>query len=364
MKFDASWVIGISVLIVTAVTTGCNTTGRSTVAQSEYLVPQAVNPADPVQVLAVDSKSPLYGTLKPGDKVTKVGITPLANFGQLMQLPTINPTDDVTVATSSGQLVTVKVQSFLQTDKFPEVLVMEPGAVMHTKDFVNVDGSPQKAGISGTDNFAVVASLTRFKATPQVLEVSLAAQSGNACATCGLKAVRLLDVSMQSWLSPVAVDTVAWMVYPDLGQGGQMVDVPAPIPVGGTAYSSTQGSVNAYTLGNTVQGNYQSSTYTNYQQRYDYSATNTANMVNMMTAMRNNQITLQNQERSAFVTKRFGNLRQGALAPGEMVTGHLFFAAPAGFNGPYMVFVDGEDGNFVMIKFVEALGNPETAVAK
>lgn len=348
-------VVWIAALITTAMLTGCKTMGGATGATAELMVPQTVNPTSPVQILAVDSASPLQNSLKPGDRVIQVGSTTISTFGELMQIPSIDPDDEVTISTGDGRLVKVSIQSFLQTNKFPEILVMEPGTVMYTKDFVNVDGQSQKGGISGNDDFAVVASLTRFRSTPEVLEVALAAQSGNGCKNCGLKAVRLLDVSKQSWLSPVAVDAVAWIVYPDLGQTGQMVNVPPPVPVGGTAYSRTQGNVSVYSLGNTAWGDYQSNTYTNYQQHYDYSATNTANMVNMMTTIRNNQIHQQNQNRATFATKRFGNLRQGTLAPGEMVTGHLFFAAPAGFNGPYMLFVDGENGNFIMVKFVDIL---------
>jgi len=204
-------------------------------------------------------------------------------------------------------------------------------------------------------------SMERWQGTPNLLEVQVTFAAGKNCAKCTLKSFGIVDVAHNSLLTAVPMDQAAWIEYPDAGQPGQYVNVPPPIPVGATTTANISGTVNGtyQQFGNfgTYNGTVSAFGNATTTYNYDYSATNAANMQNLGVAIRNANIQAQNAARAKFINERYGNLRLGLLNPGETVTGHMFFAAPIGFEGPYAFVVLGESKSNAVLFNVSASNN-------
>lgn len=91
---------------------GCVTT-QSTSARRELLEPQGIDKQKEIRILAVNTDSPLAQKIEAGDLVTSIAGQQVSNFGDLLALETINPSDEVMVAAHSGEEVRLKVDNFL-----------------------------------------------------------------------------------------------------------------------------------------------------------------------------------------------------------------------------------------------------------
>ena len=289
--------------------------------------------------------------LEVGDKITAVNGTPVNSLGDLLSKGATAKPAVFTFAKPSGQTIEVPAADVTDEKGAFEFSLFRPNDAMVTSaPFIS---TPEPAAMTVTQFGSAMVSMERWKNTPNLLEVQVSFLAGANCTKCTLKSFGIVDTAHNSLLTPVAINQVAWLLYPDAGQPGQFVNVPPPTPIGATTNSTMTGSFSGtyQSFGNTGMYNGTVSGFGNSTTtyNYDYSAANAANMQNLGVAIRNASIQAQNAARAKFINERYGNLKLGALAPGETVTGHMFFAAPIGFDGPYAFVVSGEDRTNLVI---------------
>lgn len=313
-------------------------------------------------VVAVNPEADIANKIEPGDTLISVGAERVDSYSQLIEMVSEVENFDrmLTLQANDGSTVRIPMEdAFPGDDEVSHVTWIQPGATAVTGSFENPDGEEQSSGLMQPGAFSVAVALRKWETTPTLLEVQLAISASQDCDECEFKNLGVLGLAHNSWVQPIPMNKAAWAVYPDLGNPGQMVDVPEPRPAGGTAYSSSYGTVNAYSYGNNIYGTYHGNTTTNYYQRYDYSATNTANMHNLGVAIRNARIENQNKARREFVAVRRGNLELGKFNPGQTMVGHVFYALPAGFDGPFGVEVVSDSGHAAWLRFDASPSNEE-----
>lgn len=221
------------------------------------------------------------------------------------------------------------------------VFTLPAGGTFIFKQKVPVYKRTQNAGLIylGREQGLVAASIWNTK--PRILELYLDLHASQSCQSCNLKNIGVMDWSRKSWLTSVAVNKVAELVYPRHGEPGPLMNVPPPTPVGYTSTSDTTGSFNGTIIGNGYNGNYSGTTITTTTPQYNYSATNLSELHNLAVILARDRIKRDNKYRRDFVTDRIVNLKLGPLAPGERMSGYVDFVVPNGFDGPFIVVVKG-----------------------
>jgi len=310
----------------------------------DVLVPVGQPLDGPATVQFVTPEAQSTSKLAVGDKLVAIDTTPLPTFGDLLSKGAALKPIVYSFAKPTGEIFEVSANSV--TDEKGQLkfsFVRPDDALVTTAPFIS---KPVPAGMTATEFGSAMVSMERWQGTPNLLEVQVTFAAGKSCTKCTLKSFGIVDLTRNSLLTIIPMDQAAWIEYPDAGQPGQYVNVPPPVPMGAMTTANITGTVNGTynqfgsfgTYNGTVSAFGNATTTYNY----DYSATNAANMQNLGVAIRNANIQAQNAARTKFINERYGNLRLGAFMPGETVTGHMFFAAPIGFEGPYAFVVMGE----------------------
>lgn len=325
----------IACLLTGVVLSGC----VSPVVEREIL--SAIGPSfnDAPVLRNIRAGSAAEGKLYAGDQVISVGSKHIASLQELW--PALMESNAETfLLERDGSLIELPITVLADVDtKTLNAFPLDWGETF-TVDKKSVTGPTMRSGyvLAGRLDGQVAASV--WKGRPDLLEIELQLFTPENCTDCRLRNVAVMDLSRKAWLSIVPIEQAAFAVVPEIGQPAQPVEVPPPTLVSATSTTTMQGNVNAQSYGNTTYGTYSGSAYTTTTPIYDYSNQYAALGHNLGVAIQNARIETANRERLEFANIRLGNLRVGALNPGEIVTGHLFFAAPIGFDGPYMVFVD------------------------
>jgi len=316
---------------------GCAATA---VVQRQPLAAMGPSTQDAPILKRIVPASAADGKLLAGDKIVAIDDKPITSIQEMAQV--IYEGSHSTLTVSRGEMhldMPVSALADTQSNKW-NALVLGDGETF-TLDTQSATGPTMRAAYVLAGRVAGYVATSVWRSQPNLIEVELRITAPNDCTDCQLRNVAVLDMSRRAWLSIVATRDAAFAIVPEVGQPGQPIAVPPPTVVGSTSTTTMQGTVNAQTYGNTTTGTYSGNAYTTTAPIYDYSNQYAALGHNLGVAIRNAQIETANRERVKFWNVRLGNLRVGTLNPGEIVTGHLFFAAPIGFDGPYMVFVDG-----------------------
>jgi len=324
----------------------------------DILIPVGQPLDGPATVQFVAPETQAATKLAVGDKLTAINASPLPTFGDLLSKGAAIKPAIYTFTKSTGEVFDVPVDSVTDDKGQLKFSLMRPDdAFVLTAPFIS---KPVPAGMTATEFGSAMVSMERWQGTPNLLEVQVTFLAGKNCTKCTLKSFGIVDIAHNSLLTVIPMEQAAWIEYPDAGQPGQYVNVPPPIPIGATTTANISGTVNGtyQQFGNVGTYNGTVSAFGNATTtyNYDYSATNAANMQNLGVAIRNANIQAQNAARTKFINERYGNLRLGALSPGETVTGHMFFAAPIGFEGPYAFVVMGESKSSGVLFNVNAAG--------
>lgn len=342
-----SWLLLLSAYILT----GCTT---AIPQSSTILEPATLDLQAPPTVISVDQESEIAKIIEPGNQLIAVDETPTPNNATLLQLvadPSIFQRMGH-VKTTSGEVVKLPMEAiFPGTDNATSVNWIQPGSTAIYSPYTNPDGVEQTYGMITAGKLVAAIATRHWHSNPQILEVQLTAAAPTDCNSCGLKDIRVIELPHNSWVQPISINQAAWAVYPDIGSPEQKINVPPPTPVGGTAISNSYGTFSGQNYGNQTYGTYSGNTVTTYYPTYDYTATNAANIHNLAVAIRNERIENQNNARSKFITARVGNLRLGELNPGETIVGHIFYALPTDFSGPFGVEIVNTSGDAMWLRF-------------
>jgi hypothetical protein len=302
---------------------------------------RAVGPSisDPAVIKDVKAESPAVGKIQPGDTIVSVDGRPIASIAQFATAVLDSTPDNFVVQRGaerlefpSAVLADVKAKTF-------NVFTLAPLESFAT-DLKSVTGPTLRSARVHAGRISGDVLTSVWRSQPNLIEVELRLGVPEDCGNCELRDIAVMDLSRKAWLTIVPMADATFAVVPPVGQAGQPIAVPPPTLVGTTATTVAQGTATAQVYGNTATGRYSGTATTTTAPIYDYSNQYAALGHNLGVALRNAKIETANRERVQFANVRLGNLRAGKLNPGEYVTGHLFFAAPAGFEGPYAVVVD------------------------
>lgn len=313
---------------------------------SKHSVLSAVGPAlsDPPEIHGIKHGSPAEGQLRIGDRVVAVDDRPVSTLsGTLTEIGRTRP--QTFTIERGGQRVTLPFDVWFPASGEPNAFFLADNESYTVEDKL-VAGGTARGAFLYSEKIATGVFVTRWSTAPNILEVQIKLQVRDNCTDCKLRDIGVMDITRRATLSAVNIQKAAFAVVPDLGAPSQPIAVPPPTVVGSVASTTMTGNVTAQTYGNTTRGTIYGQSNTVSTPIYDYSAQYGALGHNLGVAIRNSQIESANAARSKFNTDRLGNLRAGKLNPGEYVTGHLFFAAPAGFDGPYAVVIASGDEDY------------------
>jgi len=288
--------------------------------------------------------------LQVGDTVVAVDSTNVGTIAEFLQAVSPLPRT-FTVLRASGERLTMPISTLFDFEKESANAFLLGPEDSFTADIQSLTGLSARGGYFSAGSISGSIAVSRWNVAPSILELEIYVDVPKDCMDCEIRDIAVMDWGRRAWLSTVPFDQVAYTLVPDIGSPGVPIAVPPPRVVGSTSTTTMNGTVNAQSYGNTVHGNYSGTAYTSTTPIYDYSNQYAAAGHNLGVAIRNSQIQSTNRLRGQFSYARVGNLRTGKLNPGEKVTGHLFFAAPPGFGGPYAVFVYGPEGKVGAIKF-------------
>lgn len=332
-------------LLVAALVAGCNTVPL----KPTYLRPYAT-PADATPVIRhVEPNSPAQSAVQVGDLVLSVDAKPIGSTMEFYSalLPTPR---NVHVRTKAGEEKDVPFSVFVKPDSHEMwAWLIEPGQSISFELNNPVYGEHQEAALVYPRNAVALVSASLWTTDPQYIEVYLELRVNADCQDCKLENIAVLDISRNSWLTPVRPEHVAWALYPTAGQAPGLVSVPPPTPVGYTATGIQTGTLSARTYGSSTYGTYSGSGVSTVAPQYDYTLTNMALISNLSSMIQADKIRAHGAARDAFINRRQSNLRVGALNPGERVTGYVHFHLPDGFDGPFFVAVNA--GKFAGARF-------------
>lgn len=339
------------ILLAALLSSGCT---APVIQKKELLTPRFWDLNSQPTVAYVAPESELSSRVTRGDRLVASNGKPVKTYTDLLTLMSAPDFE-----THRAQLVRADDSTYeltmqeLQADEtgLAPVVWVEFGSTAGVDNFTNIDGETQAQGLVYAGKLAASFAALRWDTSPPLIELSIVAKADAECEKCGIRDLRVLDLPRGSFVQAVPAEQAAWAVLPDLGNPEEMVPVPPPTPVGATASSHTTGSLTGHQYGGVLRGSYSGSTTTTIQPQYDYSAQNAAAFHNLAVATRNERIQNQNSARNMFLANRYGNLRLGQLEAGESVQGHLFFALPAGFDGPYAVQLVNETGEASWLVF-------------
>jgi hypothetical protein len=295
----------------------------------------------PFLIRKVFPNTPAVSYIEVGDKLIALGDNQIQSIGQYFRLISSNKYETFTIEKPDGTRKILSINHLLKPKSFEQYASPLNDGESFILRQTNADGEPCLAGFfSGGDIIGTISG-TFHESASNVIEVRITGTASNQCTDCVLKNVAVMDWGAKSWIQPVSIEDAAWLIYPAQDKPGKLVNVPPPIPVSATAFSTTLGTFDARRAGNYIYGTYTGNAMTTVVPQYNYTLTNAALMQNLAVTIQQDKIRQQNKLRQDFVNKRSGNLRFGKLNPGERILGHLYFSPPKNLTGPYVVFVDG-----------------------
>lgn len=337
-------------LLLSALACGCATSpDRYDTRKPIYLVPFATSADSPAQVRHIVPDSPAKSVIEVGDTILSVDDKPVTNT--LGFYSALSPTAKIIrIRAKDGKERDVLASTFIKPDSHEMwAWLFEPGQTISFKLYNPVYADKQEAALLAPKNSVSLVSASIWPTHPRYLEIYLDLQVNPDCLDCKLENIAVLDLSRNSWLTPVSPDYVAWALYPIAGQEPSLMPIPPPTPIGETSTTTTTGTLSAQTYGNYISGTYAGTGFTTTTPYYDYTATNIALAYNLGAMIRQSKIQAHGAARISFVSRRQINLRIGDLNPGEHVTGFVHFQLPEGFVGPYLVVV--KAGNLSIARF-------------
>lgn len=309
---------------------------------------QPLAPIGPATTAAPIIRQVVPGTLaatefQVGDRIVALDGVPVASIDDFVQRIFRGGASSIAVERAGSQLLDRPVAAF-----------QDPATGRHNALFIAPDENFTRRvkSLAGRDANGAMVAVGRISGTivagtwstkTTVVEVEVALSVPIDCTDCSLKDAFLMDWTRRAWLAPVALENVAAAVFPEKGRNVDPIAVPPPRVVASNATTNVSGTYSGSTYGSTASGRISGTATTTTTPVYDYSGQYAAFGHNLGAAIRNGMIARQNKKRSEFVLNRAGNLRSGVLNPGEQLTGHLFFAVPRGFAGPYMVILRSSD---------------------
>ena len=337
-------------LLLSALVGGCATSpDHYDTRKPIYLVPFATSADSPAKVRHIVPDSPAKTVVEVGDTILSVDDKPVTST--LSFYSALSPTAKVIrIRAKDGKDRDVPASAFIKPDSHEMwAWLFKPGETISFKLYNPIYADTQEAALLTPKNSVSLVSASIWPTHPRYLEIYLDLLVNQDCLDCKLENIAVLDLSRNSWLTPVSPDYVAWALYPMAGQEPSLMPIPPPIPVGGTATTTTTGSLTAQTYGNYIAGTYAGTGFTTTSHYYDYAVTNLALAYNLGAMIRQSEIQAHSAARVSFVSRRQFNLRIGDLNPGEHVTGFVHFQVPNGFDGPYLVV--GKAGNLSIARF-------------
>ncbi len=247
-----------------------------------------------------------------------------------------------TVQRTSGEVEEIPASAVITKDgKQLNAWAIEPGETITFDQDVPVYGEARPAGLFYLDEATGLVTAGIWDTDPRLIELYIEIRVPHSCMDCQLKNIAVMDWGRRSWLAPVDSSTVAWRLFPTAGQPPSLMAVPPPVPLGYTANTYGTGQLSGYSQGSTFTGSYSGNAISSITPYYDYTLTNLASAYNLGAIFQQAKIEADTAARRAFVLDRYSNLRLGAFNPGEQITGYIHFAAPNGFEGPFIVALQG-----------------------
>lgn len=334
--------IALSGLLLAAALVGACATMQSE-EKPAYLVPYATPADSPALIRHVVPDSPVKAVVGIGDLVLSVDGKPVASTWDFYSALT-PATKVVRVRTKEGQEKDVPLSTLTKPNSYEMwAWLIEPGQTFSFKQHNPVYAEERDAALLYLKNWKSLVSASIWPTHPRYIEVYVELRVNPDCRDCKLENIAVLDLSRNSWLTPVSSEYVAWALYPVAGVAPGFMPVPPPTPIGYTATTTELGTLSARTYGAYAYGTYSGIGNTTVSPYYDYTMTNIALAYNLGAMLRHSQIQAQGAARVSFVTRRQSNFRIGDLNPGERITGYIHFQLPDGFEGPYLVGVKAGD---------------------
>lgn len=310
----------------------CATTGHLGIKEPTALKVYGVQADGPAVIRTVTEAD---NPLQVGDTILSIGGQRVTAFSYFNRY---GPSATVEARKANGSQVKMAYSRLLRSEgNGLGVLTIGPGQVMVFSQRISSYERTQTAGLMLFGRETALVSASLWQTEPRILEVYIDIRAPESCTTCSLTNLGVMDRSRKAWLTPVPASKVAWVVVPPVGAAPPPMNVPPPTPVGSVTTTTSTGTLNGATYGNSFYGNYSgvaSSTTTPY---YDYTLTNMALAYNLAAAIQQNRIVQSNRARKGFVVDRIGNLHLGAMTPGERETGYIDFVVPNDFDGPFVV---------------------------
>ena len=336
ISIEKSMMMGIILTLLTGCATTPNPYDRR---KPDYLLPYGPAAESTPLIRHVEADSPASSLVEVGDRIIDIDGKPVPNTYGFYQM--LSPeASTIKVQGKGGSEKSIPVSKLIEPNTYHSwAWLYEPGQTLVFKLDNPTYGEEQNAALVIPKDSIALVTASIWPTSPRYLEIYIELRVNLTCTDCKLENIAVLDLSRNSWLTPVSSDHVAWALYPAAGQAPNLMAVPPPTPIGYTGTTSTTGSVNAYNYGNYTSGTYSGTGLSTVTPYYDYTATNIAMAYNLGAMFQQSQIQAHGSARDAFVTRRQSNLRIGQLNPGELITGFVHYQLPEGFDGPFLVAV-------------------------
>ena len=135
-------------------------------------------------------------------------------------------------------------------------------------------GTNQSHGFALLGGASALVAASIWRTSPSFLEVQVDLRVAPKAEDFALQNIVALDLSRNSFLSPVPSSYVAWAAYPTAGQAPPAMPIAAPVPIGAVGVASSSGTFTGYRTGPSFSGNYTGNTVGSVASTYDYTLTN------------------------------------------------------------------------------------------
>ncbi len=312
------------------------------------LLPYGIDDSYPVQVRQVTPGSTADRYLDVGDVVLEVEGVIVNNITQFNEAVRRMQPSTITVRKRDGRIVQLPY-SLIASSRL-KTLFFQPldTGETFTTERPDINGLDQPAGQFVVDgaNGTILAHL--WQGRGRYIEVDLSLTTTGDCNDCVLNTVAVMDLPSRTWLIPVPVTQVAQELHPSEAYPRREVVQPAPVLARLPSNMHAQGRVDHSFLGNAFLGLYPGVFGAYDRPGYD---TRMPGIDHVLKTSNDDLIALQSRDRRLFAMAREGTLRTGTLRDRATYQGHLFYAAPTGYDGPYLVVVDGRGEREGVVRF-------------
>lgn len=217
-KNNVKWTLLLLILVA-----GCATTDLYDIRTPARLKPFSVPADSTAKVRYIVPGSPAASAVEVGDVVLSVDGKPVASTWDFYSA--ISPTASVVrVKDKQNRERDVPVSSLVRSNTYETwAWLIEPGQTLSFKLNNPAYAEEQDAALVYPGNSIALISASVWPTRPKYLEVYLELRVPPDCRDCKLENIAALDLSRNSWLSPVPSDHVAWALY-------QAAEIPPPSP--------------------------------------------------------------------------------------------------------------------------------------